>query len=515
MKNQIDNNILQYIENYRYDDENTWHSWIPTNFNSLEFDFIANDAVFDYQKKFIIKNYDKKSIFYINTKPQLSDKMGLYPHELFRLLPGQMIPVSYITLEYNNDYTGEVGIIFLNKAQYNKIQTIHATYLAESKKYAYLNYIDKKDDLKKYELELRKLIKLYSNKARDSLTDKGFASNEYPTLCLKGSFTITRNGLIDIRTIILHALTIDDSNSKIKNINSNIEISLISKNTIVHEIKHGFDISAQALYTVIKRLFHSDNHHDAKIDDIIFVQKNDYDPMTTMHSLGKRLKKIEISIRSHISENPQKEASFAQGIASYSKTFAYENIKPQSECCKQINIHENILSSIVATASRSTKFLTCKEIISKIYPVAIGWTLSFFILFSSLVGKKISDVSQSPDNNLTHTFITQFNEVSDDVIKIFIITLTIILLGYPIFKCIPRIIKNKFGYDRFNTIKNQMYLSLIYSIILLPIILGGIYTIIHIPIWFNTESLFNELFISIKKYIHFLYFSLIPPFPTA
>jgi len=516
------NNInLDLIDLFKFKPTNTWYSWIPTNFNSLEFDFIGRDSS---KTIFLDKDIEQNKIYYVDFKPQLSDKMGLHIHEIFLNSPGQMLPISYVELKFeDNKYIGDVFVVFLEKKQYQEIINIHREILKKRKIDAE-NSFSNKDIKYEHKENVEAYLSYYSKCINEDEFQERLKNANLASLLLRGHFEVERNGLFTINDLCLQALSVSEDN---KIIVSDIEypLSIQVEKSLKREIKdERFDISVQALYTIVKRLFHKDNHHDAKIDDILFVQKDKYNALETMHTLGKRLKNIEMQIRLKKVDNINNIASFAEGLVSYSKTFAYENITNKEEQCKQINIHDNILSSILATAKRASKYVACSQSFKNAAILAIGWMISLSILLTGVLKLNIDNnltgeySAQSTIQELTtitilevssnsipkkgiYAFVEIIHNNVDNVMLIIVFVFIIIFIVPLIFKCSLRYIKNAVGHDRYHIIRNQLNLRIQYMLLLIMgmYILYELYE--YIPILFESES---KISLWIKNIIQFI-----------
>lgn len=447
--------------------------------------------------------------------------MGLQLHEILLGNSGQMRPISCVELEFkDNKYIGNVYVIFLEKYQYDEIINKHQEALKKRKNDSILpaknttNSFQHKNSiatfLNKYNVHINK----------EALLNR-ICDGEMASILLTGNFEVKSNGLFLIKELYLQALSVDESN--IDSV-SEIEysISVQTAKSLERETEaNRFNISVQALYTIVKRLFHKDNHHDAKIDDILFVQKNSYFPLKTMHTLGKRIKNIERQILLKKVDNVSNVVSFAEGLVSYSKTFAYENITDKEIRCKQISIHENILSSIHATAKRTTKYITCKESIKNAFILAVGWLLSLSILLIGILNLNLDHnyvmeysamhqqnentmimqtVSESTPRKGIYSFIDTIQNNIDKSMQFIVFIFTLIFIVPFCLKCTIRYIKNSIGYDRFNIIKNQLNLVIPYVIFLIIAIflLYKLYS--YLPIIFETKSIISIWIMSLLDF---------------
>ncbi len=261
---------LALIDLFLYKPMEAWYSWIPTNFNSLEYDFIGEESC---KTKFLYKNANSNegtsNIFNVDFKPQLSDKMGLQIHEVFLNSPGQMRPISCVELEFKEGkYIGNVSVVFLEKEQYNLLLKKHVEMLKKRKRQAiYSSKVNISSS--QHKDSIYEPLKVYQKCINEENVLKNILEKKLASVLLKGNFEVECNGIFKIEDLCLQALSVSESNIETI-LETNFPISVQTENSLRRETQEDrFNISVQALYTIVKRLFHKDNHHDAKIDDIV------------------------------------------------------------------------------------------------------------------------------------------------------------------------------------------------------------------------------------------------------
>lgn len=252
-------------------------------------------------------------------------------------------------------------------------------------------------------------------------------------LQIKSNFNIQRNGKIRIYDISI------DRNSELVN-----PMNLSSNNSVLNTI-------VNAIYTIVKKIVHGDNHHYQKIDTLIGVYTK-FVPEQIITDLGFQIKRLDKFVKNDEQDSIQvlyetdklNSIDIAEGFHSYIKTFK-ELFLPNSDQTSENNKNYNTDSS--------TYFITYDSIVNTIKSIQSGvnklklqterkkhafvFSVSILALFSTL-NIFISTALQAKhvESNLLNKFATfltyeEFILSARDIITIivFILVFTITFGG--------------------------------------------------------------------------------------
>jgi hypothetical protein len=190
---------------------------------------------------------------------------------------------------------------------------------------------------------------------------------------IKSIFTIERTGKIIIKDIII--------------IYQSEHINKIENNNTLNQTV------ANAVYTLIKKIVHGDNHHDQKVDTMIGVY-TEFEPRQILTDLGFQLKRIEKFVKTN--HTPSLSLIYdidkvyaynvAKGFQSYIETFnnLFLEDKEDKEDKEKINLpfitKENIENVILSIEAGVLNYKSKKEEGRNF----ILFMVTFIALFSSL-----------------------------------------------------------------------------------------------------------------------------------
>jgi len=386
--NAIDSFFFQYvIKNYRNSEYTAYKSWIPTNLGQISFKYIANELYSDYSRKSVVKNYKTKEVTYIDTKPQISDQLSLNIKDVYKFLPKQEKPIIFIDLKYDeveDSYCGNVNVFYLNKKRFNYIQQEVKTLNQEILSYYNPSVNIEENNILQYHKESLQGIKEYLQ-WKD---DMSALVQENSILYMKSNFKIELNGTVHLNNIETNALSfntkfyIENSSDAEKDIFYDLGISFVDSVSYENTITRDKRTIALVLYTAVKRIIHTDNHHHSKLDTMIpVVEEHKYSVSKTLSSMSNRIKDIETILRKHMKEPERGFSSNADGVYAYMKSFAIIN---NVETSKEIKLASSVISSIKAINERMPKFKSCLEYFSDTFKVYITLLISLLILTTAL-----------------------------------------------------------------------------------------------------------------------------------
>lgn len=274
-----------------------------------------------------------------------------------------------------------------------------------------------------------KIIKTYlsdSNPLINKILDK---KEFYPTAYLEFNKTVEHNTILDKEkpqditgSIVLSFGGVDPEHAheenaislhevkEYKRISANFIIERTGKlhlknvSYIIDPEMHEIDINdtklteLTALYTLIKKVVHGDNHHFQKIDTMIGIYKT-FEPKQILTDLGFHIKRLDKFLKNESNDigmtlflqDKEKIASYANGFKSYIDTFynLYEhdlNNTPKEEKNYFIS-HKNISNTIKSIEAKSESLKIAKNYVHNIKMFCftlLGFFISANILISSL-----------------------------------------------------------------------------------------------------------------------------------
>ena len=183
---------------------------------------------------------------------------------------------------------------------------------------------------------------------------------------------------------------------------------------------HEEDIVANALYNLIKRVVHGDNHHHAKIDTLISIHRlqtnkkldsvseHDIEKVKILNHISKSLKTMEKEIKTLPSKGCRdislKTNSYngMKGLLSYTKTFLNtfctqtmqdkEDLTPYAK--KILKNMENILESAEITTEHLSKILNDKKSTGTTLLTLLSIFIAMSILINAYIPFKPLDASE-------------------------------------------------------------------------------------------------------------------------
>ena len=323
-----------------------WYSWIPTNIGYLNFNYIADkenlDAVFGQDNYSLqLENNHKKKITI--TKTYLSDSNPLVNKILDKK---EFYPMAYLEFTRNMEFNS-----ILDKKQPTKITgKIVLSFEGVDPKFALEDNNQNSHEVKEYKQ-------------------------------INAEFEIERTGKLCIKNVQY----IIDLTMHVENI----------EKTKLTELT--------ALYTLIKKVVHGDNHHFQKIDTMIGVYKK-FEAKQILTDLGFHIKRFDKFLKNEsndigmiiFSQDKEKIPSYAKGFKSYIDTF---NNLFNSELTSPLTVdseenyfitYENIDNTIKSIEAKSDSLKIVKSFSNNLR-VLIFTLLGFFISANILISSLTSD----------------------------------------------------------------------------------------------------------------------------
>lgn len=237
-------NIISKKENFSENTEikhKSWFFWIPNNLGKLLYEFVADTKGNYGRYTMLIKDDDNCDICFCDVKPPLSDYVPVKVTDFLNYNYKQLYPVFTANIHYANGlYSGTAELYFYSKEGYCRIARNYRNAIRKNRARI---LVGNKDSFVTMKLE-------------NELTYKAKFSFK---------FNVQEDGAGTMSSLSVTYLDI----KKIDNpVGDFIDFNGICK--IEDEL-------ANALYTMIKKIFHNDNHHSEKIDTIVTVQQKEGD----------------------------------------------------------------------------------------------------------------------------------------------------------------------------------------------------------------------------------------------
>ena len=329
--------------------------------------------------------------------------------------------LGFLNFNYAADYNNLVSVFgennfFIQSTEHSKTIILNETNLSD------LNCFIKKA-LNIDEAKSTAKIVLNNNTISNTITGKSQPSNICGTCNLTfldnnifeidSKFTIERTGKIIIKDIIVDY-----------------------KDEYINEITYDNVLNqtiANAIYTLIKKIIHGDNHHYQKVDTMIGVY-TEFEPRQILTDLGFQLKRLEKFVKTNDTESlaliydiDKKYAhNVAKGFQSYIQTF-YNLFLKDNKNKKETKLHfitkKNIKNVILSIKSGVLSHKSKKEEEKS----SILFVVSLLALFSTL---NIFYSSMVDTSNKLSCLLFEYAP-SRDVVTLFTF---LIILYIPFFK---------------------------------------------------------------------------------
>jgi hypothetical protein len=387
MKNMLTNNPNTDLHK---ESLGKWYSWIPTNIGYLNFNYIADrenlDAVFGKDNYFLeFENNHQKKITIIKT--YLSDSNPLVNKILDKK---EFYPVAYLEFNRNMKFNH-----ILDKYQPNSITG--------------------------------KIILSFEGIDPDIALEDNSESQpetkEYKKI--SAEFTIERTGKLCIENVQY----IIDSQMHVKNIDD----------TKLPELT--------ALYTLINKVVHGDNHHFQKIDTMIGIYK-EFVPKQILTDLGFHIKRLDKFLKNEsndigmilFSQDKEKISSYAKGFKSYIDTFnTLFNSELETTTLKSEEnyfiTYQNIDNTIKSIEAKSDSLKIVKNF-SHNLRVLIFTLLGFFISANILI-------SSLAENYYSEGLSVIQNFINRDYLIVIMFLIILYFLRHDILAVVMQVIRKK------------------------------------------------------------------------
>lgn len=195
---------------------------------------------------------------------------------------------------------------------------------------------------------------------------------------IKGDFVVEINGEVKISNV-----TVTYDTDKVNTVTS----TAILDNTIV-----------TAIYTVLKKVIHGDNHHEQKIDTFIGVYVESFDPLKILDSFAANIKSrervVKDSTRNNCYYKQQKMLSAIEvdGYISYIETFntLFKTTENEDLLKEKIQYIKNVTQSLKASVEKIKFDLDSAQKHITLFMTFVAFIVSINIIHSGLYGE-ISD----------------------------------------------------------------------------------------------------------------------------
>lgn len=171
-----------------------------------------------------------------------------------------------------------------------------------------------------------------------------------------------------------------------------------------------------AIYTILKKVIHGDNHHRQKVDTLIGVYQDSFDPVKIIDTFAVNIKSRERAVKDSTQSScyytQQKLISSieVEGFLSYIETFKdlFCTEEHQSKCAEKIKFIKNVAQSLKASTEKIKFDLDLKQKTLTLLMTFAAFIVSVNIFHNGFYGSISCNSVQSAINYLVWSFYIIF-----------------------------------------------------------------------------------------------------------